>query len=188
MKTCTCCKEEKLEAEFYRDKSQKDGLEYRCKICKSASSKERRKRNPERTKEIQRKSVEKNYESIRASQRKHRLANREKINAKRRERRKPRKDEINARENERRKNDPNYLFGCRKRYKKYYEKNRLELLPKRNAHRLVMYAVKLGMLKRAKICEKCMKECKPHGHHIDYTKPLEVVWLCHSCHKLEHSR
>ena len=31
-------------------------------------------------------------------------------------------------------------------------------------------------------CEQCGKECKPHGHHPDYSKPKEVVWLCVSCH------
>ena len=33
MKTCTKCKVEKDEAEFLKDKSKKDGLDYRCKSC-----------------------------------------------------------------------------------------------------------------------------------------------------------
>jgi hypothetical protein len=35
-------------------------------------------------------------------------------------------------------------------------------------------------------CSKCKVKCKPHGHHPDYSKPLEVVWLCPGCHNLEN--
>ena len=186
MKKCTKCKEEKALDQFSRDKTSGDGLGYRCKKCKAKDTSERRKRDPEKYKEAQRKHLENNYEKVRASQRRHRLENREKINARRREKRKPRAAELNALEKERRKNDPNFLVGNRIRYKKYWEKNREALKPKRNAHQLVMYAVKLGMLLKPENCEKCMKKCAPHGHHTDYSKPLEVIWLCHSCHKLEH--
>jgi hypothetical protein len=33
MKTCSKCKVEKDEAEFSKNKSKKDGLDYRCKAC-----------------------------------------------------------------------------------------------------------------------------------------------------------
>lgn len=38
MKTCSKCKLEKLEAEFYKDKSQPSGLDYRCKTCAKSRS------------------------------------------------------------------------------------------------------------------------------------------------------
>ncbi len=187
MKKCNRCKEEKSFEEFHKDRTTKDGFEYRCKKCKSALTKERRKQNPEKFREKWKKYENKNKEKIRESQKKHLENNREKINARRREQRKPRAAQLNAKENERRKNDPNFHIGNRIRYKKYYEKNKKTLLPKRRAHQLVLYAVKLGFLNRPNKCEKCEKNCKPHGHHIDYSKPLDVVWLCHSCHKLEHA-
>jgi hypothetical protein len=36
-----------------------------------------------------------------------------------------------------------------------------------------------------KSCEVCGSE-KVHGHHDDYSKPLEVIWLCAEHHKQRH--
>ena len=35
-------------------------------------------------------------------------------------------------------------------------------------------------------CLICKKEEKIDGHHEDYSKPLEITWLCHRCHMLWH--
>jgi len=56
------------------------------------------------------------------------------------------------------------------------------------AHRAVEYAVKIGRLTRPSACPSCGAERKVHGHHADYSKPLEVVWLCDRCHRSEHER
>jgi hypothetical protein len=53
------------------------------------------------------------------------------------------------------------------------------------------YALKLGILTKPDACEKC--GAKPerrllHGHHADYSKPLEVEWLCTFCHGEEHRK
>lgn len=37
-------------------------------------------------------------------------------------------------------------------------------------------------------CQHCGTEEKIHGHHPDYSKPLDVTWLCVSCHFAEHRR
>ena len=36
-------------------------------------------------------------------------------------------------------------------------------------------------------CEVC-GEVNVHGHHYDYTKPLDVKWLCPLHHVREHSK
>lgn len=60
---------------------------------------------------------------------------------------------------------------------------------KRLAHSRLRYAVISGRLIRPKRCSKCQKTSnRIHGHHKDYTKPLDVEWLCHQCHTDEHSR
>ena len=50
----------------------------------------------------------------------------------------------------------------------------------------IHYRVTTGKLTRASHCSKCGKEGKTRAHHEDYNKPLEIIWLCGSCHgKLE---
>ncbi len=56
---------------------------------------------------------------------------------------------------------------------------------KRSAHILLNNALKRGLLK-PKPCERCGYSGDVHGHHEDYKKPLEVVWLCKSCHGQRH--
>jgi len=54
----------------------------------------------------------------------------------------------------------------------------------RHAARVRVYqAVKSGKLIRPDHCTFCGIKCKPHAHHDDYEKPLEVIWLCSPCHK-----
>lgn len=36
-------------------------------------------------------------------------------------------------------------------------------------------------------CIKC-GDPKSQGHHHDYSKPLDVTWLCFKCHRLEHGQ
>jgi len=47
------------------------------------------------------------------------------------------------------------------------------------------HAVKLGLVVR-KPCVVCGNP-KSHGHHEDYSKPLDVVWLCPLHHSARHA-
>ena len=56
---------------------------------------------------------------------------------------------------------------------KKWKKNNPE---KHRANRLAQYAIKLGYIKR-KECEMCGSK-ESIAHHPDYTKPLDVIFLC----------
>lgn len=56
----------------------------------------------------------------------------------------------------------------------------------RQAHNAVNNALRDGRLARESCCETCQSEAELHGHHCDYNKPLDVMWLCDPCHKAWH--
>lgn len=53
-------------------------------------------------------------------------------------------------------------------------------------HAAVARAVKSGRLIKPDRCEKCDEIRRLYAHHDDYTKPLDVRWLCQECHAEEH--
>jgi hypothetical protein len=36
-------------------------------------------------------------------------------------------------------------------------------------------------------CQICGKSGELEGHHADYSKPLEIIWVCKNCHSHIHS-
>lgn len=48
-------------------------------------------------------------------------------------------------------------------------------------------AVERGTLFRPSTCARCVCTAE-HMHHADYSKPLEVEWLCTACHLQEHGK
>ena len=57
---------------------------------------------------------------------------------------------------------------------------------KNRARRLASEARKAGRLRPLYHCAECGPVAKVEMHHPDYSKPLEVVWLCSPCHKRLH--
>lgn len=49
-------------------------------------------------------------------------------------------------------------------------------------------AIARGTLIRPEQCPFCHKKSRTVAHHEDYSKPLEVVWMCYRCHRLMHHR
>jgi len=54
------------------------------------------------------------------------------------------------------------------------------------ARRAVRHEVEMGRLVRQP-CEVCGAE-KVHAHHDDYSRPLDVRWLCPSHHREHHAK
>ncbi len=57
---------------------------------------------------------------------------------------------------------------------------------RRSAHITLRAGMRSGKVTRPKTCERCGDEKKLHGHHEDYSRPLDVMWLCHDCHGARH--
>lgn len=49
------------------------------------------------------------------------------------------------------------------------------------------HAVERGEVTRPATCERCGGGEEIHAHHRDYSKPLEVEWLCRRCHFDRHN-
>ena len=68
-----------------------------------------------------------------------------------------------------------------------YQRRRRKKYPKKlAARRKVQYELSKGRLKKQP-CEKCGKK-KTEAHHSDYSKPLQINWLCRKCHLAEHGK
>jgi len=95
-------------------------------------------------------------------------------------------------------NKQRYRLDCKNCYRivdrTFYKQDRSKRYRERNpnkdlAHKILKESVRKGILIKPESCSKCLKIFPNnliHGHHCDYTKPLEVMWLCHQCHKDVH--
>ena len=60
------------------------------------------------------------------------------------------------------------------------------------AHNAVIRAVKRGDIIRPDKCQRCettndgSSRRRIQAHHDDYSKPLDVMWLCPACHAQRH--
>jgi len=80
----------------------------------------------------------------------------------------------------------------RRVYQREYQRKRRalnskEAVQKRWVQGVVAYAKKYELLIVPDVCEICNIKGHVQGHHPDYAKPLEVIWLCPRCHTFVHS-
>lgn len=78
--------------------------------------------------------------------------------------------------------DPDKFKKHEKQKANWSKKNR----HKKNAHLRVQRALFNGILTRPSDCEHCEEKKQLEAHHEDYSKPLEVLWLCVECHNKRH--
>ena len=97
---------------------------------------------------------------------------------------KPTSDEAYAQYQERKRTNPEYKVKACERTAEWIKNNQ----ETRTAHKAVRSALGKGLLIKPYFCDDCGKQAKViDGHHDDYTKLLEVRWLCRSCHILAHN-
>jgi hypothetical protein len=81
-------------------------------------------------------------------------------------------------------NSPKYKNGLREREKRYRSHN----LEKRRAQESVKAAKKAGRLVAPRFCQICKHEGILFAHHSDYSRPLDVLWVCPLCHAKIHRK
>ena len=80
---------------------------------------------------------------------------------------------------------PQGIEASNKAKKKWTEMN----AKKRAVANVVNNAIRDGKIKKPSSCQACKKsECRIEGHHEDYDKPLNIEWLCSSCHRKWHKK
>jgi cytidylate kinase len=73
-----------------------------------------------------------------------------------------------------------------RRRAEYQKRYRAKYSIKNNAYCKVNRAVRSGRLKKAELCSICGQKGLIMGHHHDYMKPLDVIWVCMECHLKIH--
>lgn len=196
MKVCTNCWVKKEHEEFGKDKQKCDGLNQYCKICIRQRSSDQRRDGSSTAKEYSIQYRKKNREKLRRessdrfrenrdlflergrqSYAKNRLEIAKKRAKKRRSSQEREKNRL--RQAEWRNKYKNKVSATVTKWKK-------DNPEKHGAHALVLWAVKTGYIKRSECCEECGHICKTEGHHEDYSKPMDVIWLCKFCHSKKH--
>lgn len=170
---CKKCEEEKSRDHYYKEDKNANGLKLFCKDCYKERSQN------------------------------HYMNNRSQINEHRKNHRKENNLLINESERYYRRG---YRYKNRERIRKYQsdwsKANRLKVreasikyankYPERViANSRLSDAVRYGKIKKPSSCSRCNKKSHKrhiHGHHSDYSKPLDIVWLCVPCHAIEHRR
>lgn len=139
---------------------------------------------------------EKNRDRINANHKAYRLRNREKVSERKHkyyiEHKEAQLTATKKYREEHREKFNEYSRAWRKRHHdkwlkrhKEYQKRYIENNPEvSNAHREVNGALAHGEIERLP-CEICGRE-KAEAHHCDYSKPLEVMWLCKKHHAEWH--
>jgi len=167
-KICSKCREAKSLGDFAKHGSQPDGLQVWCREChgefRRAAYRKANPLPPPLSRREQASILRHRKAKAKAYAAKHRAEYTEAVSAKKREWRIANADKV-------------------RKYRRDYYKNNTD---KVRAHMAVMSAVKEGVLTPGQ-CEVCGSTKYVDGHHDDYSKPLDVRWLCRLHHKEVHA-
>lgn len=189
MRLCTQCGDRKEDKLFGRiSKFKNTGM---CRLCQALSSnlyyknnKEKNKTYRDRNKEKIRKYSAEYRNRTKLSRKQYKVKNRDSIAKKDKIYRNTNKEKILKYREE----NKSKIDKWNRDYSKEYSKNNRN---KARAKDAVRRALKSGELKKEP-CLACLVQDKKvnykntDGHHTDYTRSLNVVWLCRSHHMLVH--
>ena len=156
---CTKCGIEKPLSEFYRQ-SGRDTYKRQCKSCEAARQAQWACKHPDLVKENKRRFRESHRDEILA----YRQANAAHLRELKTLWVENHRDQVNA---------------LQKRWREEHP-------DRQAAYNLVKKALREGVLVRQP-CSLC-GDMDSHAHHDDYSKPLDVVWFCRSCHTEYHAQ
>lgn len=217
-KVCKICKADKPLSEFCTNKLTRDGKDIYCHACKAAKSRERRMRPDVREKERTYATSERGRTNARERMRRYRERLKSGQPTPTRNRHEPTPQEIEEAKERSRKRALEYSRserGHEKRRayhesgrrtevvskykrgekgkaaaKRYYDRNKDRNGGKIIARRLAQAALRDGKIVRPDACE--MRDDRCDGdlsmHHDDYTRPVNVRWLCKYHHAKVHSK
>lgn len=199
MKECRDCKVVKDDVEFSKRDCNSDGLYSYCRECCRKKSKANYHKNKEKHLVSQKKYKENNKGKLKQYTKDYYKKNSDIIKEKVSVYRKKNKDSISLKEAKKRLSDVDRFAKNRAKHLKWAKNNRESLSEyqyewyqnnkeKRRAHVILRRAILSGEIMRPENCSKCQKQCKPDGHHTDYSKALDVIWLCRACHSRESPR
>ena len=79
----------------------------------------------------------------------------------------------------------------RKRHQEALARYHIEHPERKHACAIVNNALRAGRIvkpRKCEVCGDCPRSRALHAHHDDYSKPLEVRWLCSACHGVFHRK
>lgn len=121
------------------------------------------------------------YDATRA--REWRKKNPEKAKAqdkKKREKQKAKRNLYSRKHYEKNKDSQEFKDKRNKRTLRYYYNNKAKAMARNKVNK----AVRDKKITKPKNCVVCFEEKKLQAHHEDYSKPLDVMWLCLECHRI----
>lgn len=85
-----------------------------------------------------------------------------------------------------RKNSRAWYASHPEHYAEYVKKQRRDNPQMALAYATVENAIRSGKIMRPELCGSCKNPGLIQAHHKDYSKPLDVEWLCVKCHNAVH--
>lgn len=179
-KKCSKCKETKPVSEFNRAGGNRPGWQGFCIPCNKAYNREHYLKNREVVLERHASYRKEHVEEIQEWQAKYAIEHKNDIASYHREYRELNRELLRSKTSEWEKNNKEKIYAANAARKAANpEKSR--------ARSIVSNAVAKGFLPKPDACTICSSTESLEYHHEDYSKPLEVIPLCHACHMRLHA-